>query len=62
MSRVGSYYDRRAEDEWTRLERHRTEWAVTLRALREYLPTPPCRIADIGGGPGRYAIELARQG
>lgn len=56
------YYDRQPEFEWERLERHRTEFAVTLRALAEHLPPPPARVLDCGGGPGRYALELARRG
>jgi len=56
------YYNQQPEREWERLERHRTEFAVTLRALAEHLPPPPARVLDCGGGPGRYAIELARQG
>jgi ubiquinone/menaquinone biosynthesis C-methylase UbiE len=30
--------------------------------MSEHLPRPPCAVLDIGGGPGRYAIELARRG
>jgi S-adenosylmethionine-dependent methyltransferase len=56
------YYDLQPEREWARLERHRTEFAVTMRALVEHLPRPPARVLDCGGGPGRYAIELARRG
>ena len=56
------YYDLQPEREWARLERHRTEFAVTMRALAAYLPRPPARVLDCGGGPGRYAIELARRG
>ena len=59
---VRQYYDEHAEHEWLRLESDRVELAVTLRALAEYMPPPPARVLDIGGGPGRYAIELARQG
>jgi ubiquinone/menaquinone biosynthesis C-methylase UbiE len=59
---VELYYDRQAEREWERLDRHRTEFAVTMRALREHLPLPPAHLLDCGGGPGRYAIELARAG
>jgi S-adenosylmethionine-dependent methyltransferase len=55
-------YDGQPQREWERAERHRTEFAVTLRALDEHLPAPPARVLDCGGGPGRYAIELARQG
>lgn len=59
---VRERYDSAPEREWERLDRHRTELAVTLRALAEHLPPPPARVLDCGGGPGRYAIELARQG
>jgi len=62
VSQVEDYYDQNPEREWTRLQRHRTEFAVTMRALQEYLPRPPASILDIGGGPGRYAIALAGQG
>lgn len=56
------FYDAYAPNEWQRLEKHRTEFAVSLRALEAFLPRPPCSVLDVGGGPGRYAIELARQG
>jgi S-adenosylmethionine-dependent methyltransferase len=59
---VRAYYDRNTAVEWERLERHRTEFAVTLRALRHYLSPPPAAILDVGGGPGRYAIALAAAG
>jgi ubiquinone/menaquinone biosynthesis C-methylase UbiE len=56
------FYDESAQEEWERLERHRTEFAVTIRAFRDYLPAPACAVLDIGGGPGRYSIELAKLG
>jgi len=59
---IERYYDQQPEREWERLERHRTEFALTLRALAEHLPPPPARVLDCGGGPGRYGIELTRQG
>lgn len=59
---VRSYYDDHAEHEWQRLDSDRTEFALTMRALREHLPPPPADLLDIGGGPGRYAIELTRVG
>jgi S-adenosylmethionine-dependent methyltransferase len=62
MNRVEGYYDQNALDEWGRLERHPTEFAVTMLALADYMPPPPAKIADIGGGPGRYAIALAKVG
>lgn len=62
MTRVRAFYEANAEREAARLDRHRTEFAVTLRAMADHLPAVPARVADIGGGPGRYALELARQG
>jgi len=62
MTNVERYYDKAAYKEWVRLDRDRVEFAVTLRALDEYLPPAPARVLDIGGGPGRYAIELTRHG
>lgn len=59
---VARLYDSNPEREWQRMDRHRTEFALTLRALAGHLPPPPARVLDCGGGPGRYAIELARQG
>ena len=59
---IRALYDQQPEREWERLERHRTEFAVTLRSLAEHLPPPPARVLDCGGGPGRYAIELACRG
>ncbi len=59
---VQALYRRDAGHEWERMERHRTEFAVSLRALEEHLPTPPATILDCGGGPGRYAITLAQRG
>jgi 2-polyprenyl-3-methyl-5-hydroxy-6-metoxy-1,4-benzoquinol methylase len=56
------FYDEFAPKEWERLQRHRTEFAVSLRAINEFLPRPLRSILDVGGGPGRYAIELTRQG
>ena len=61
-SNVEQFYDGFAAQEWGRLERHRTEFAVTMRALRDWLPPAPATILDIGGGPGRYSIALAQLG
>jgi ubiquinone/menaquinone biosynthesis C-methylase UbiE len=38
------------------------EFAVTMLTLRNYLPRPPAKILDVGGGPGKYAIALAKCG
>jgi len=60
---VREYYEGEVEQEWERLGRAypRLELVSTLRLADEFFP-PEGRIADIGGGPGRYAIELLRRG
>ncbi len=55
-------YDSDPQYEWDRMDRHRMEFATTFRALETWLPPPPARLLDCGGGPGRYAVELARRG
>ncbi|MDE3001383.1 MAG: methyltransferase domain-containing protein [Gemmatimonadota bacterium] len=60
---VRNYYDAAPEREWERLDTglSRVEFASTLRLIEKYFPSSGA-ICDIGGGPGRYAIELARRG
>jgi len=62
LREIEAFYDEHAQYEWERLERHRMEFAVTMRALEDYLPPAPAKILDVGGGPGRYAIALAQLG
>ena len=62
MNKVGNFYDQSADQEWSRLERHRTELAVTMKALLNHLPEAPADLVDIGSGPGRYSVELAKAG
>jgi S-adenosylmethionine-dependent methyltransferase len=62
LGEVQAFYDKNAQNEWDRLDRHRTEFAVTLRALKDYLPHLPAAVLDVGGGPGRYSIALAKLG
>jgi ubiquinone/menaquinone biosynthesis C-methylase UbiE len=38
------------------------ELVRTQALLDRYLPAPPADVADVGGGPGRYAIWLAERG
>jgi len=38
------------------------EFVRTQALLERYLPAPPAVIADVGGGPGRYALWLAERG
>lgn len=59
--RVEGYYDGSPQDEWDRMDRHLMEFRTTLRAMREFIP-PRSAVLDVGGGPGRYSIELAKDG
>ena len=38
------------------------ELARTQALVERYLPAPPAVVADVGGGPGRYAVWLAERG
>jgi len=61
---VKEWYGKNSEVEWRRLQRdpyHQLEHMVTQHFLRKYLPKQGL-VLDAGGGPGRYAIELAKAG
>ena len=40
----------------------RLEYARTRELLTRFLPSPPARVLDVGGGPGAYAFDLAGAG
>jgi hypothetical protein len=64
MSRVvREFYDSDVQREWRRLAEPlcQIEFASTLRLVEKYFP-PTGRVCDIGGGPGRYTVALARRG
>lgn len=58
---VRAYYD--VKNEWDRLDTPggRLEFQRTLKLVEKHFP-PGGRILDLGGGPGRYALALARLG
>lgn len=60
---VKDFYNTHAENEWNRLDKPlcRIEFVSTMRLINQYFPKQG-RICDIGGGPGRYTIELLRKG
>lgn len=63
-SRVATFFDEYGEQEWTRFEDARTpapSLDVHLEQLRRFV-RPGDRVLDIGAGPGRFTIELARLG
>lgn len=63
IDRVQRFYDANVEPEWNRLTQglSAVEFATTLALVRRHFPAAG-EVADIGGGPGRYAIELSRMG
>ncbi len=60
---VQEYYDQYSEKEWNRLGTvSQIEYFVTKKLLEELIGGLRLKILDLGGGPGRYAIELTKQG
>lgn len=62
--RAAAFCDAYGEREWTRFEDGRTP-SVSLEVHRHYLRRfvkPGDRVLDVGAGPGRFTIELARLG
>jgi 2-polyprenyl-3-methyl-5-hydroxy-6-metoxy-1,4-benzoquinol methylase len=61
---VERYFDELGEKEWDRLEidrRSRVSLEMHCRFLRRWM-APETRVLEIGAGPGRFTIELARMG
>lgn len=60
---VRDFYNSHAAAEQERLDLPlcRIEFVSTLHLIDKYFPEQG-RVCDIGGGPGRYAIELIRRG
>ncbi|MDQ3663478.1 MAG: class I SAM-dependent methyltransferase, partial [Actinomycetota bacterium] len=61
---VRSYFDAFAQGEWDRLDSSlagQVSFEVHRRFLTRFV-TPGMRVLEIGAGPGRFTIELARLG
>ena len=59
---VAAYYAQGLERERLDGSAGALELVRTQLLLERYLPAPPAVVADVGGGPGRYAVWLAQRG
>jgi SAM-dependent methyltransferase len=59
---MASYYDRGLEQARLSAPHGVLEFERTKEIILRYLPQPPSVVADIGGGPGRYALWLEQLG
>jgi ubiquinone/menaquinone biosynthesis C-methylase UbiE len=59
---VTAFYARGLERDRLSSGQGALELARTQALLTRFLPPPPCVVADIGGGPGTYALWLAERG
>jgi len=57
---IRDYYDADVQVEWNRIA-DRPEFLLTCRMLDRYIK-PGDKVLDIGGGPGRYSLYLAKKG
>lgn len=57
---VKKNYNNNPQLEWDRLEGFTYEFEITKKFLLKHLKGKT--VLDIGGGPGRYSIFLAKQG
>lgn len=57
---IRDYYDKTVETEWNRIA-GRPEFILSCRFLDKYIK-PGQTVLDIGGGPGRYSMYLAKKG
>jgi S-adenosylmethionine-dependent methyltransferase len=60
---VRTFYDEHAQTEWDRADDpySHIEYLSALALIERYFP-PAGHVIDIGGGPGRYTIDLLKRG
>jgi ubiquinone/menaquinone biosynthesis C-methylase UbiE len=61
-SEILEYYGGGNEEQRLTASIGRLERIRTSEIIERHLPPPPCRILDVGGGTGVYALPLARRG
>lgn len=59
---IAAFYARGLERDRLAEGQGALEFTRTQTLLERYLPAPPAVVADVGGGPGRYAVWLAERG
>lgn len=59
MSEIINYYNQ--FDEWGRLDREPIEFQVNWHYIKKYIPKTG-NVLDNGAGPGKYSMELAKEG
>lgn len=59
---IAAFYARGLERDRLAAGQGALELIRTQALLERYLPPPPALIADVGGGPGRYALWLTERG
>ena len=59
-SEIRQFYDSTVEAEWGRID-NKPEFLITKRFMDRYIKAGDS-VLDIGGGPGRYSLDLAGKG
>jgi SAM-dependent methyltransferase len=62
LAALREYYQRGEEAARLTEPQGELEFERTKEIVLRHLPPPPAKVADIGGGPGRYAVWLAGLG
>jgi hypothetical protein len=62
QAELTAHYSRGEERDRLSAGRGLLEFTRTTEIILRFLPAAPALVADIGGGPGRYALWLARLG
>lgn len=60
--KVGAYYNSNPESEWNRLAGDfKIEYRIITHYMNKFLPANS-KVLDVGGGPGRYGVDLVKAG